>query len=319
MFIGGASRARDRPRPPANGRPTRPPAGRVQHRRVDAGLGQRVAHRGDVDQRRRARRVVHQHAARLERDLGLAACRARASRRVAATAASRSGAVHVAHDVLQQQPQHHRQAARALRRPIAGRSTIAKVDPPTVSEAGEDASVFSMSASSSRATEDRSRPCRAALQNRPREINPLETSCISRRRRFVAVHSPPRCWPLATGIGAPALAQSPLELKIIAPAAPGGGWDGASRSLQQVMTATGAAKNVQVVNVPGRRRHRRPGPVRQHGEGRRQPDDGDGHHDGRRDPDQQVAGRPRAPSRRSRASPAIRSSSWCRRTRRTSR
>ena len=31
------------------------------------------------------------------------------------------------------------------------------------------------------------------------------------------------------------LAQAPLELKIIAPAAPGGGWDGAARSLQQVM------------------------------------------------------------------------------------
>lgn len=49
----------------------------------------------------------------------------------------------------------------------------------------------------------------------------------------------------------PAAAQAPLELKIIAPAAPGGGWDGASRSLQQVMVATGAAKSVQVVNVPG--------------------------------------------------------------------
>lgn len=49
----------------------------------------------------------------------------------------------------------------------------------------------------------------------------------------------------------PAAAQAPLELKIMAPAAPGGGWDGASRSLQQVMVATGAAKSVQVVNVPG--------------------------------------------------------------------
>jgi putative tricarboxylic transport membrane protein len=56
---------------------------------------------------------------------------------------------------------------------------------------------------------------------------------------------------LALGIPAvPALAQG-LELKITAPAAPGGGWDSASRSLQQVMTATGAAKSVQVVNVPG--------------------------------------------------------------------
>lgn len=46
-------------------------------------------------------------------------------------------------------------------------------------------------------------------------------------------------------------AQSALELKIMAPAGAGGGWDGASRALQQVMTATGAAKSVQVVNVPG--------------------------------------------------------------------
>jgi putative tricarboxylic transport membrane protein len=50
---------------------------------------------------------------------------------------------------------------------------------------------------------------------------------------------------------APAMAQAPLELKIIAPAGPGGGWDTASRSLQQVMLSSGAAKNVQVINVPG--------------------------------------------------------------------
>lgn len=46
-------------------------------------------------------------------------------------------------------------------------------------------------------------------------------------------------------------AQTSLELKITAPAGAGGGWDGASRALQQVMTTTGAAKSVQVVNVPG--------------------------------------------------------------------
>ena len=51
---------------------------------------------------------------------------------------------------------------------------------------------------------------------------------------------------------APALAaDAPLDLKITAPAAPGGGWDSASRSLQQAMMASGAAKSVQVVNVPG--------------------------------------------------------------------
>jgi putative tricarboxylic transport membrane protein len=41
------------------------------------------------------------------------------------------------------------------------------------------------------------------------------------------------------------------ELKIIAPAAPGGGWDQTARSMQQAMVAAGAAKNVQVINVPG--------------------------------------------------------------------
>jgi putative tricarboxylic transport membrane protein len=43
----------------------------------------------------------------------------------------------------------------------------------------------------------------------------------------------------------------PLELKITAPAAPGGGWDSTARAFQQVLTTTGAAKSVQVVNVPG--------------------------------------------------------------------
>jgi putative tricarboxylic transport membrane protein len=52
------------------------------------------------------------------------------------------------------------------------------------------------------------------------------------------------------GPAGPAFAQA-MELKITAPAGAGGGWDGTSRSLQQVMTATGAAKSVQVVNVPG--------------------------------------------------------------------
>jgi putative tricarboxylic transport membrane protein len=41
------------------------------------------------------------------------------------------------------------------------------------------------------------------------------------------------------------------ELKIVAPAAPGGGWDQTARSLQQAMVAAGVAKGVQVVNVLG--------------------------------------------------------------------
>jgi putative tricarboxylic transport membrane protein len=37
----------------------------------------------------------------------------------------------------------------------------------------------------------------------------------------------------------------------MAPAGPGGGWDSAARSLQQVMTTTGVARSVQVTNVTG--------------------------------------------------------------------
>lgn len=46
-------------------------------------------------------------------------------------------------------------------------------------------------------------------------------------------------------------AESLGELTIIAPAGAGGGWDGAARAIQEVMTETGLASSVQVVNVPG--------------------------------------------------------------------
>ncbi len=69
---------------------------------------------------------------------------------------------------------------------------------------------------------------------------------IARRATIVATASL-----LLGGVTATAWSQAPLDLKIMAPAGPGGGWDTAARSLQQVLTASGAAKNVQVVNVPG--------------------------------------------------------------------
>ena len=50
-------------------------------------------------------------------------------------------------------------------------------------------------------------------------------------------------------VATPATAQ--MELKIIAPAAPGGGWDQTARSMQQAMVASGAAKSAQVTNSPG--------------------------------------------------------------------
>lgn len=47
----------------------------------------------------------------------------------------------------------------------------------------------------------------------------------------------------------PASAQ--VELKIMAPAGPGGGWDQTARAMQQALTAVKLARSVQVVNVPG--------------------------------------------------------------------
>jgi putative tricarboxylic transport membrane protein len=47
-----------------------------------------------------------------------------------------------------------------------------------------------------------------------------------------------------------AVAQAP-SLKIMAPAAPGGGWDQTARSVGQALTEAGLAQSVQVANVPG--------------------------------------------------------------------
>jgi putative tricarboxylic transport membrane protein len=54
---------------------------------------------------------------------------------------------------------------------------------------------------------------------------------------------------VATILATSAAAQ--MELKIIAPAAPGGGWDQTARSLQQAMTAEKLVKSAQVINIPG--------------------------------------------------------------------
>lgn len=67
------------------------------------------------------------------------------------------------------------------------------------------------------------------------------------RRHFLAVTG----FALMAGLGGWALAQQPLELKIMAPANPGGGWDQTARSMQQALVAAGIAKSVQVTNVGG--------------------------------------------------------------------
>jgi putative tricarboxylic transport membrane protein len=46
-------------------------------------------------------------------------------------------------------------------------------------------------------------------------------------------------------------ASAQTDLKIMAPAAPGGGWDQTARSMQQALMTSGLVKSVQVTNVPG--------------------------------------------------------------------
>src|SRR4051812_3916752 len=55
---------------------------------------------------------------------------------------------------------------------------------------------------------------------------------------------------LTLAAGSPALSQQ-LELKLMAPAAPGGGWDQTARAMQQALVASGVARSVQVTNVAG--------------------------------------------------------------------
>ena len=53
---------------------------------------------------------------------------------------------------------------------------------------------------------------------------------------------------LASALAVPALAA---DYTIMAPAAPGGGWDQTARSMQTVLQDEGISGNVQVTNVPG--------------------------------------------------------------------
>lgn len=56
---------------------------------------------------------------------------------------------------------------------------------------------------------------------------------------------------LAAVLAAPAaLAQIP-ELRIMAPAGPGGGWDQTARTIQSTLQSLGLVSNIQVENVPG--------------------------------------------------------------------
>ncbi len=69
------------------------------------------------------------------------------------------------------------------------------------------------------------------------------------------IHTRKSLWRGAIAVAAVAgfvtSAAAQMELKILAPAAPGGGWDQTARSMQQALTQSGIAKSAQVTNVPG--------------------------------------------------------------------
>jgi putative tricarboxylic transport membrane protein len=56
---------------------------------------------------------------------------------------------------------------------------------------------------------------------------------------------------LSFAAGGSAAAQAPAEVKIMAPAAPGGGWDQTARVMQGVLTSERIVRSAQVTNVAG--------------------------------------------------------------------
>ncbi|MCC6987759.1 MAG: tripartite tricarboxylate transporter substrate binding protein, partial [Acidobacteria bacterium] len=69
------------------------------------------------------------------------------------------------------------------------------------------------------------------------------------RRAVVRVLLPVVLVMAASGVGTGSDAAQ--DLTIVAPAAPGGGWDQTARALQRAFAATTPPVSVQVENVPG--------------------------------------------------------------------
>lgn len=78
-------------------------------------------------------------------------------------------------------------------------------------------------------------------------------ACPAPRRAFLlSLAAAATALALAGGVlsASPAHAQL-AELKLMAPASPGGGWDQTARSMQQALVTSGAVRSVQVTNVTG--------------------------------------------------------------------
>ena len=71
------------------------------------------------------------------------------------------------------------------------------------------------------------------------------------RRAFAGVSVATAAAALATTAGNRRQSSVRSAVTLIAPAAPGGGWDGFAREIQQVLRTENIVNNVQVVNIPG--------------------------------------------------------------------
>ncbi|QZY51146.1 Bug family tripartite tricarboxylate transporter substrate binding protein [Leucobacter tenebrionis] len=74
---------------------------------------------------------------------------------------------------------------------------------------------------------------------------------VIRRTVLVAVLAVTAVFGFGNAISTASQSTVRSSLTILAPAAPGGGWDGFSRTTQQALRSEGVVANVQVVNVPG--------------------------------------------------------------------
>ncbi|MFS0866405.1 Bug family tripartite tricarboxylate transporter substrate binding protein [Microbacterium sp. 179-B 1A2 NHS] len=74
---------------------------------------------------------------------------------------------------------------------------------------------------------------------------------ILRRTALAVVVAVTAAFAFANAISTSSQATVRSSLTLLAPAAPGGGWDGFARTTQQSLRTDGVVANVQVVNVPG--------------------------------------------------------------------
>src|SRR5688572_22234376 len=87
--------------------------------------------------------------------------------------------------------------------------------------------------------------------NAPDQAQRLARRDLTGRERDIATRSLILCVALTSFAAHRGQSQQLPSLTIVAPAAPGGGWDQLAREMERELEASGLAGAVQVENVPG--------------------------------------------------------------------